>query len=123
MLIVAIQGVRNNEKDFVGKQAERSSLTANDRRAIAWIAGNTAEDAVIDNNYGDAGTWIPAIAGRAVTRAHVNVVYLDKLQAQAAPTYRFVREKCVYPPCPPESEGKEVISFGEARVYQLSPEP
>ncbi|MEP5764041.1 MAG: DUF6541 family protein [Halieaceae bacterium] len=119
LITVVVPAVRNNEKDFVAKQAEYSSVTANDKKAIAWIAHNTPADAVIDNNYGDAGLWIPAIAGRAVTNAHVNVVYLDKLQTQSAPTYRFVGEKCVYPDCPPGSEGRLLIAFGEARVYQL----
>ncbi len=119
LLLVVVQGVRNNHKDFAVKQGEYAAATDNDLAALDWIAENTPPDAVIETRYGDAGLWVPALAGRAVTRAHVNVVYLDKLREQNAPSYRFIGEKCVYPPCHLAPGGSVLVRFGEAAVYRL----
>jgi len=73
-----------------------SSVTKEDSRAINWLKDNTPQEEIIDNNYGDAGLWIPAIISRQITNAHVNVVYLDKLKPSGEARYVYIGKKCVY---------------------------
>jgi hypothetical protein len=75
-------------------------VTHDDITAIAWIADNVPEKAVIDTSYGDAGLWIPALATRPASNAHVNIVYEDEVVAwrQALrPDWAFIGSKRVYP--------------------------
>ena len=75
------------------------SVTEHDLQVIAWVEQNVPAAAVIENNYGDAGIWIPALAGRAVLHPHVNVVYLDDIKAwqiRTQPRFGFVGEHRVY---------------------------
>lgn len=61
---------------------------------IACVERETPPDAVIETLYADAGQWIPALAGRAITRPHVHVSLFDEADAALArlprPTWRFV---------------------------------
>jgi hypothetical protein len=80
--------------------------TTNDALAIRCVERETPPDAVIDGAYGDATQWIPALAGRAVTRPHQHVSLFDETEAVLAqlakPAFRFVGERVRYgDPLPP----------------------
>ena len=104
------------------------SVTENDLQVVAWIEQNVPAGTVIENNYGDAGIWIPALAGRAVLRPHVNVVYLDDIkpwQDRTQPRFIFVGEHRVYTDGPYGPDGDidptgmaERFRRGGATVYE-----
>lgn len=68
-------------------------VTAGDARAFAWLARHAAPGTVVDNNYGDAGVFIPAATGLSVTRPQTNPIWFDEMaafQAQGRPQLRFL---------------------------------
>jgi hypothetical protein len=80
--------------------------TSGDVAAIACVARSAPAGAVIDGAYGDATQWIPALAGRAVTRPHEHVSLFDETDAALArlpkPAFRFTGERLRYgEPLPP----------------------
>ena len=84
----------------VGVRAgERVTVTANDLALMEWMNKNLPADAVIANNYGDAGIWIPALAFRAATHPHSNPFYFDEIdewRLRTAPRYLFLGAKRFY---------------------------
>jgi hypothetical protein len=108
------------------------SVTENDLQVVAWIEQNVPAGAVIENNYGDAGIWVPALAGRAVLRPHVNVIYLDDIkpwQDRTQPRFTFVGERRVYTDGPygPDRDvdltgTAERFRRGGAVVYERAPQ-
>jgi hypothetical protein len=76
--------------------------TQADLAAIECVAKTVPPGAVIDGAYGDATQWIPALAGRAVTRPHQHVSLFDETDAALAhlprPSWRFVGDVLRYPP-------------------------
>lgn len=109
------------------------SVTGDDLAAIEWIAENTPADAPVANNYGDAGIWIPALAGRGVALPHANIVYMDEVrpwQQTIEPTVLMVGTKRVYEADNPwdrdallaEPEVWEVLfRRGDAVVFRVPP--
>jgi hypothetical protein len=84
--------------------ATRADLTA-----IRCVQRGTPQGAVIDGAYGDATQWIPALAGRPVTRPHQHVSLLDETDAALArlprPAFRFTGERLRYGEPAPRAEG------------------
>ncbi len=81
------------------RAGERVTVTANDLELMDWMNRNLPRDAVVANNYGDAGPWIPALAFRAATHPHSNPFYFDEIdewRLRTAPTYLFLGEKTFY---------------------------
>jgi hypothetical protein len=75
------------------------TVTHDDLAAIEWIAENTPEEALIGTNYGDAGVWIPALIGRAVTNPHWHILHKDEVEAwqkELEPDFVFVGAKRMY---------------------------
>jgi hypothetical protein len=81
---------------YVEPSVANSSVTEADLRAIRWIEDHSRPGDVVVTNYGDAGVWIPGIAFRRVTRAHVNVAHLASFEAPRSGRFAFVGSKCVY---------------------------
>ncbi|HYY52269.1 MAG TPA: hypothetical protein VE755_05315, partial [Myxococcales bacterium] len=81
-------------------QKAEPMATAADVAAIRCVARETPPSAVIDGAYGDATQWIPALAGRAVTRPHRHVSLFDEtdgaLARLPAPTFHFLGERLRY---------------------------
>ncbi len=78
---------------------KESSVTADDLSAFLWLSTNTDSADVIDNNYGDAGIWIPAIIYRKVTYNDAGPFDLDELytaQKKLNPTLVYIGAKRVY---------------------------
>lgn len=83
----------------IARNLSETSVTAHDLQVINWIAAHTPPQAVIANNYGDAGIWIPAIAYRKVTYNDVNPYDFDELfaaQHKLTPSYIYIGAKAVY---------------------------
>ncbi len=110
------------------------AVTDDDLEAIRWIDTHAPKDAVIDNNYGDAGIWIPALAFRAVCNAHVNYIYMDAQESWrrgARPAFLYVGARQVYKTGSPFSRSVlatrpdryvEVFRRGEAAVFRVLPD-
>jgi len=91
-------------------QRAEPMATAADVAAIRCVARETPPSAVIDGAYGDATQWIPALAGRAVTRPHRHVSLFDETDAALArlpkATFRFAGEHLRYGEGAPVSAGE-----------------
>jgi len=102
---------------------------------LGLIDTQTPRDAIIENNYGDAGIWIPALAFRAVCNPHVNILYMEELQSwssRARPAFLYVGAKRVIDSENPFSRAdlitqpdryEEVFRRGEATVFRLIADP
>ena len=105
------------------------SITNSDLKMFRWIEKNIPKTAVVDNNYGDGGIWIPAIANRMISYNDVSPQYLGKVreaQKKLKSDYIFVGNKPVYNwAIPFKSENldknpqlKLLIQFENARLYK-----
>lgn len=104
-------------------------VTENDLTVLQWIKENTTEQDVIQNNYGDAGVWIPAISERLVLNNDASPHLFDALgegQQELQPTYAFIGDKLVYPGNTPasreaierSSEYHLIFQSGASRLYK-----
>jgi len=76
------------------------AVTQADINAFGWIDKTISKKAVIMNNYGDAGLWIPAIIGRSITTPASEPIHGDELNAgllKLRPNYIYIGSKAVYP--------------------------
>lgn len=74
-------------------------VTQADLDAFKWIDTTINKSAVIGNNYGDAGLWIPAIIGRTITNPHSEPVHEEELRAglsKLRADYIYIGSKSVY---------------------------
>lgn len=85
-----------NKMNYAGGILSQSAVTKADLKAFDWLEKHTSRADVIQNNYGDAGLWIPSIIFRPITNAHINVIYLDKTKPLEGPGYVYIGKKCVY---------------------------
>jgi hypothetical protein len=111
------------------------AVTADDREAIRWIEVHAPENGIIENNYGDAGIWIPALANRAVCSPHVNIIYMEELESWrrgARPVFLFVGARRVIESGSPFTRPAvalrpdryiEAFRRGDAAVYRVVPDP
>jgi hypothetical protein len=81
--LVLFTSVRENEKLLYHGLAAHCLLRGADLKAIQWLQVNTNPGDVIQNHYGDAGLWIPALAFRAITDPHLNPFYFDEFRASS----------------------------------------
>lgn len=115
--------------------SEDVSVTADDRRVLAWVEKNVPPGALIANNYGDAGLWIPAVARRAITRVHSSPFYfsefLEARKDQRA-DWVYVGARPIYPKHPrpwrhPDADQdprlRRAFSSGDAAIYQVMGSP
>jgi hypothetical protein len=75
------------------------SVTRADMDAFRWMDNMVSKTAVIQNNYGDAGLWIPAIIGRTITHPHSEPVNSEELAAGLSKLkagYVYIGSKAVY---------------------------
>jgi hypothetical protein len=81
--LVLFASVRENEKLLYHGLAPHCLLTEADLKAMQWIRLHTHPDEVIQNRYGDAGLWIPAIAFRVITDPHLSPFYFDEFRVSS----------------------------------------
>lgn len=116
LAILAISSFQHGRRLYATCISKLTAVGSDDLKAILWLKANTPSTALVENNYGDAGAWIPAIAERPVTDPHINVVYLDKRQKPAGTaSYVFIGAKCIYP----ESCPRRPADFVSNSSYRL----
>jgi hypothetical protein len=84
---------------YIYNSVSQCSVTDADIAAFKWIDENAPENAVFMNNYGDAGLWIPAIAGRTIKDPQTEPVNMEELRAGTAKLkagYVYIGSKKVY---------------------------
>jgi hypothetical protein len=79
--------VRHNERLFRKGILPNTLVSEADMKAMHWLAETTAPGTVVQNYYGDAGLWIPAIAFRPITDPHLNPFIFDEFRS-ASPGLR-----------------------------------
>jgi hypothetical protein len=83
--------IHHNEKLFRKGVLPNTLVSEADLKAIHWLAETTTPGTVVQNHYGDAGLWIPAIAFRPVTDPHLNPFIFDEFRsATSALKARYV---------------------------------
>ncbi len=101
-------------------QQAQPIATGRDVAAIRCLERETPQGAVIDGAYGDATQWIPALAGRPVTRPHEHVSLFDETDAALArlpaATYRFTGERLRYGSAAPPVQGVPLCSGALLRL-------
>ena len=93
VLALAILAGAKHRDFYARKVQDDVFVTAGDARAFAWLTRHAAPGTVVDNNYGDAGVFIPAATGLAVTRPQTNPIWFDEMaafQAQGRAQLRFL---------------------------------
>jgi hypothetical protein len=79
--LILFVAVRHNEKLFNKGLIPNALVSEADLKAIQWLAETTAPGTVVQNHYGDAGLWIPAIAFRPITDPHLNPFIFDEFRS------------------------------------------
>jgi hypothetical protein len=101
-------------------QQAQPMATGKDVAAIRCLERETPREAVIDGAYGDATQWIPALAGRPVTRPHQHVSLFDETDAALArlppPAFRFAGERLRYGTAAPPAQGAPLCSGALLRL-------
>lgn len=116
LLALAVSSFQHGCRFYATCISKLAAVSSDDLKAILWLKANTPSTALVENNYGDAGAWIPAIAERPVTDPHINVVYLDKCQKPAEnASYVFIGAKCIYS----ESCPRQAADFASNASYRL----
>jgi hypothetical protein len=90
--LVLFTSARENEKLFHHGLAAHCLLTGADLQAMQWLRVNTNPGDVVQNRYGDAGLWIPALAFSGITDPHLSPFYFDEFRAGST----RLRAKYVY---------------------------
>jgi hypothetical protein len=93
-----------------------------DFEAMGWIAAHTRPLDLVCNDYGSAGLWVPAIAGRAISAPHLPPFYFEEFREgskgrRCALTYLSSRPFFVAPAPRDESAGHR--AFRNATVTLL----
>lgn len=104
-------------------------VTRSDMDAFKWMDTVLNKQAVIENNYGDAGIWIPAVDGMTITNPHIIPAYRKELYGnlmQLEPAYIYIGSKAVYPVDIKAQDLEDhyrkyrrVYSNGEAQVWKI----
>ena len=84
LLGLALLAATQHRQYFVRGARDGSLVTPADLAAMDWLRAHTPPGALIDANYGDAGAWLPALAGRATTRPQINPVWFEEVEASLA---------------------------------------
>lgn len=80
---------------YVYSSIKLSAVTSADIKAFEWMDNYLSKNAIIANNYGDAGLWIPAAAFRKITNPHIFDALKSGLKG-AKPFYIYIGSKKVY---------------------------
>ena len=104
-------------------------VTRSDMDAFRWMNTILNKQAVVMNNNGDAGIWIPAAVGMTITTPHIDPAYKKELDAnllKLKPDYIYIGSKAVYP-VEIKSQDLEkhprryrrVYSNGDAQIWKI----
>lgn len=81
VLALAALAAAKHRHFYSHKAAGNALVTEADRLAFAWLAVHAPTGSVIDTNRGDAGAYLPAALGLAVTRPQTNPVWFEEMSA------------------------------------------
>ena len=110
-------GVFLSSSRYLATAYQQVAVTPADWKAIRWLREHSAPWDLVANEYGDAGLWIPALAGRAITVPHVNPFIMEEARSGLkgrVPTYLYLGAKQVYP-----SHAKDLVEL--LRQHDFSP--
>lgn len=89
----------NNFEWFYRTYELQISVTEDDLEMFRWISLNTTAGDVIQNNYGDAGVWIPTYTYRKITSYDAtpyDILSIRDAAKNLKPSYLFLGSKQVY---------------------------
>lgn len=98
--LAAVLGVAGAVPHYHRAARAAEGLSEADGRAFEWMRRNLPDDAVVLNNYGDAGLWIPAMTKRRAVVVHTTPFFLDELRAlqlAARPGWIYLGDRAPYP--------------------------
>jgi hypothetical protein len=99
LIVFSIIGLSFYCAFYLYNSISMSPMTRTDMDAFKWIDREIGKKAVIGNNYGDAGLWIPAIIGRTIMNPHSEPVNYEELKAHLrwySTDYIYIGSKAVY---------------------------
>ncbi len=92
--------VTTNYLAVQNESGKNTLLTQADLEVFSCLVQKTTIYDVVENNYGDAGLWIPAIVGRRINNYDMMPHHLEEItkrQTEISPNYVFIGSKPVYP--------------------------
>jgi hypothetical protein len=119
-VLVAVAAERAHRYYWSG--AANVMVGRDDLEAMGWIAGHTLPLDVVCNDYGSAGLWVPALAGRAVSAPHLPPFYFDEFRDGARGrrcAYTYVSSLPFFVAPAPRDEGAGRAAFRNATVTIL----
>jgi hypothetical protein len=93
-----------------------------DLQAMRWIEAHTRPLDVVCNDYGTAGLWVPALAGRSISAPHLPPFYFDEFRAgsQGRPcAVRYVSRRSFFVAAEPRDQGAGRALFTSGTVTIL----
>lgn len=121
--------VMANTYHWFYRSSYESIVTKDDLAAFSWLRTHTSSSDVIQNNYYDAGIWIPAIAGRTITQYHSNPIDMDTLLKQTPrASYAYIGAKSLLGQTPDHVQTLMhdtlnsytlVFKRGNAKIYRV----
>jgi hypothetical protein len=96
-----------------------------DLQAMRWIEAHTRPLDVVCNDYGTAGLWVPALAGRAISAPHLPPFYFDEFRAGSAGrpcAVRYVSRRPFFVAAEPRDEraGRALFASGTATILDVT---
>lgn len=83
LAVLAVTAAERSHRYYWGG-ADQVMVGTDDLAAMAWIATHAGPLDVVCNDYGSAGLWVPAVAGRAIATPHLPPFYFDEFRAGSA---------------------------------------
>jgi hypothetical protein len=122
LVVLAVIAVERAHR-YYGGGAANVMVGPDDLDAMRWIAAHTRPLDVVCNDYGSAGLWVAALAGRAISAPHLPPFYFDEFAAGSrerpcAYTYRSSRSFFVAPAPRDEAAGRAVFRSGTATILE-----
>ena len=99
-------------------------VTRSDMEAFDWMDSILNKSMIVENNYGDAGLWIPAMTGMTITSPYEQVANADLPKLK--PAYIYIGSKAVGPIDIKvldleysHRKYRRIYSNGEAQVWKI----
>ena len=119
-VLVAIAAERAHRYYWSG--ATNVMVGRDDLEAMLWLAAHTRPLDLVCNDYGSAGLWVPAIAGRAISAPHLPPFYFDEFRDGSRGrrcAYTYVSSRPFFVAPAPRDEGAGRAAFRNATVTIL----
>ena len=97
-------------------------VNEDDLAAMRWLEAHTKPLDVVCNDYGTAGLWVPALAGRSISAPHLPPFYFDEFREGArgrACAVRYLSARSFFGAPEPQTEGAGRVMFRSGTVTIL----